>query len=320
MNTIRAHAEQQKQDHVRYEKRASCPLRHGSATAPTGSCERHWTLRARVADHESQLGEFGVYYCTRCKLGLTEPFPSEDTVDRLYATKASSDFDEMRDSVIDRIKDHLSVRLLKRLAPHANVQCVLDYGTGNGRFAISAAKVFANAQIDAVDYQLEAPAGLRNRTDGVHYHQVSKFWERHRLYDLIVLRHVLEHTHQPVKLLKRLASRLAPDGLIYIEVPNMDAGCARVFGKRWVGYYVPRHIFHYTLDSLAEAARNAGLRAELGRNEMPLMGNTVAILAGMPKSNIVMQCLGVFLHPLQLAIEAWHGSSTCIHARCTHPR
>jgi 2-polyprenyl-3-methyl-5-hydroxy-6-metoxy-1,4-benzoquinol methylase len=279
----------------------------------------------RLKDHETNLGEFDVYFCQRCKLGFTDPYPTEETSGYLYETKESGDFDIIRDSPIDHIKDFLSRRQLARLVPQNQIRAILDFATGNGRFAVSAKKVFPNARVDAVDFQANAPPLLRSQAGRVNYHHLPIFTEKPQQYDLIILRHVLEHTHHPVQLLKYLAARLAPDGVIYVEVPNLDSGCAKIFGKYWKGYYVPRHIFHYTIDSLTEIAKRAGLNAETGRNEMPLMGNMVSILTGADKSNILIQCLGILLYPIQVVIETLFRSSTCINARCrraiaaTHP-
>jgi 2-polyprenyl-3-methyl-5-hydroxy-6-metoxy-1,4-benzoquinol methylase len=300
---------------VKYQTRTTCELRHDRFE----NCMPYWQKVVRLKDHDTNLGEFDVYLCQRCKLGFTEPYPTEETSSHLYETKETADFDIIRNSPIDYIKGFLSRRQLARLAPHNDIRAVLDYSTGNGRFAVSAKKTFPNAHVDAVDYQAAPPQLLKSQVNAVNYYSQSDFAEQHRQYDLIVLRHVLEHSHHPAKLVKDLSERLAPNGIIYIEVPNMDSGCAKLFGKYWNGYYVPRHIFHYTVDSLTEIIESCGLEAEVGENEMPMMGNTIAIMTGTGKSNFFVQCLGVLLHPLQLVIETLCRSSTCINARCRHP-
>lgn len=300
---------------VEFLNRTTCELRGESCN----ECKDHWQKVVRLKDHESSLGEFDVYLCKRCKLGFTDPYPSEETSGYLYEAKSSSDFDIIRDSFIDRIKDYLSIKLLQRLAPHDHVANILDYATGNGRFAMSAAKAFPNAHVDAVDYQSSPPPLLQSQINSrMGYYSLTALSELHHQYDLIILRHVLEHTHHPVELVKNLSRLLAPNGVIYIEVPNLDSGCAKIFGKFWKNYYVPRHIFHYTIDSLNEIISRAGLDAEIGRNEMPLMGNTISIMTGVSQSNTFVQFLGVLLHPFQLGIEALAQSSTCINAKCRH--
>lgn len=299
---------------VEYQARSTCELRQGLIF---DDCKDYWHKLVHLKDYESSLGEFDVIFCSRCNLGFTDPHPTEETCGYLYDTKDSSDFDIISNSIIDRLKDYLSIRLLKRLAPHRHVRKVLDYSTGNGRFAASAVKAFPNACVDAVDYQSSPPPLLKDQSkSGVRYYNLIQLTEQHSQYDLIILRHVLEHTYHPIKLLKDLSERLAPNGQIYIEVPNLDSGCAKVFGKYWKGYYVPRHLFHYTMPSLAEIINQAGMEAEVGRNEMPSMGNTISILTGINQSNIFIQLLGVVFHPIQLLIETFYRSSTCINAKC----
>jgi 2-polyprenyl-3-methyl-5-hydroxy-6-metoxy-1,4-benzoquinol methylase len=299
---------------VRFQSRMDCELRKECLN----ECRQHWQRVVSLEDHESGPGEFDVFFCRRCKLGFTEPYPTEETVGHLYETRESRDFALNRHSPIDLVKDFLSRREIARIAPHRGIRSVLDYATGNGRFAVSAARVFRDACVDAVDYQTTPPPLLQSRFERVSYFTVTEFAERRQQYDLIVLRHVLEHTHYPVQLVARLADRLASNGVLYIEVPNLDSGCAKVFGKYWPGYYVPRHIFHYTVDSLSEVVRRAGLEGEIGRNEMPWMGNLIAILTGTDKASNFVRLCGILLHPLQLIVEAIHRSSTCINARCRH--
>src|ERR1035437_4431924 len=180
----------------------------------------------RLKDHESDLGEFDVLFCSRRKLGFTDPFPTEETSGYLYEAKDGSDFDVIRHSVIDVVKDFLSVRQVRGLAPHNNPRSALDFATGNGRFALSASRAFPGARVDAVDYQDSPPPLLEDRHDArVRYYSLMDFPKQDQAYDLIILRHVLEHTHHPVDLVRDLAARLTPDGVIYIEVPNLDSGC-----------------------------------------------------------------------------------------------
>jgi len=301
-------------DQVRYVHREKCAMH------PDGPiCSSHWVQHAHVTDFESHLGSFDVKYCTKCKMGLTEPYPSEETVGFLYEEKTSGDFDVIQKGWIDKIKDALARRLLKGISlfPEANrVEYVLDYSCGNARFAALANDFFPHARVDAVDYQENPPAlfspGVFPR---MRYFNVQAFGATQQKYDLIILRHVLEHTHHPIELIRFLGSRLKPEGVLYIEVPNLLSGGARIFKNKWKAYYVPRHIFHYTSDSLHHIITSAGLKGEIKRNEMPLMGNMLSILFGFNKSSRFVQFSGILLHPCQLLIETLNSSSTCLNVK-----
>lgn len=297
---------------VKYINRSDCELR----TSSCGLCEGNWRLIVRAFDYETKLGGFDIYSCQKCGLGFTNPYPTEDTAGYLYDTKDSADFDAIKGNFVDRIKDRLALRQIQRMYPgdRTEVNAVLDYSTGNGRYAVLSAIVFPNARLDAVDYQDAPPTLIRQDPHRVHYYDIDSFKGHTQKYDLIILRHVLEHNHHPVGLLRNLGQRLTPNGTIYAEVPNLESGCAKVFRKYWRGYYVPRHIFHFTKDSLSQVINAAGLEGDIHKTELPFMGNTVAILTGTSVTNTVNRLFGILLHPLQLIIESRYRSSTCLYA------
>lgn len=80
-------------------------------------------------------------------------------------------------------------------------------------------------------------------------------------FDLIVMFHVLEHIGDPVQLLRECAKRLAPGGRLVVNVPNFGSWQARFAGPKWLHLDVPRHLVHYTPQTLAATFERAGLKA-----------------------------------------------------------
>jgi 2-polyprenyl-3-methyl-5-hydroxy-6-metoxy-1,4-benzoquinol methylase len=266
-------------------------------------------------DNEINLGQFDIIKCGMCDIAFTNPFPSEESSGLLYETRQSSDFDPLQNTLIDRLKDYLTIRAIKEICKNKKPAKVLDYATGNGRFALAALKCFPESEVDAIDYQLEPPEGLKNNSRRIKYYYIQDL-NQNKKYDLIILRHVLEHSHHPVKLLSYLRDRLENNGMLFLEVPNRDSALAKIFGGQWKGYYVPRHIYHFSKKSLEKTILSAGLNPKIGKAMMPLMGNQIAILFGLNKTNIIVQVFGVILRPIQLIVELLAGSSTCLTAKC----
>jgi SAM-dependent methyltransferase len=79
-------------------------------------------------------------------------------------------------------------------------------------------------------------------------------------FDLIVLFNVLEHIDDPLSLLKECASRLAQNGLLIIVVPNFSSWQARIAGPKWFHLDVPRHLIHFTPETLRAILGRAGLK------------------------------------------------------------
>jgi SAM-dependent methyltransferase len=78
-------------------------------------------------------------------------------------------------------------------------------------------------------------------------------------FDLIVLFQVLEHVDDPVSVLAECARRLGPGGKVVVNVPNFASWQSRFARDRWLHLDVPRHLVHYTPETLAAALRRAGL-------------------------------------------------------------
>jgi 2-polyprenyl-3-methyl-5-hydroxy-6-metoxy-1,4-benzoquinol methylase len=199
-------------DAINFYEKNYCDFKSGSSK----DCKLHWVKLLNVPDHETNLGEFDIIYCNECEVGFTNPQPTEESVHLLYDKKSSSDFDLIKKSFVDKIKDLLGLLTLKKISQNIDIKNVLDFATGNGRFAFLSKKAFPLAHIDAVDYQSNPPNLLRTKFANLRYQSLSEFkWTKK--YDLIFLRHVLEHSHRPVDLLKKLASVLSARGGCYIS-------------------------------------------------------------------------------------------------------
>jgi SAM-dependent methyltransferase len=79
------------------------------------------------------------------------------------------------------------------------------------------------------------------------------------LFDLIIIFQVLEHLADPATTLKQCAQLLKPEGRLVIGVPNFGSWQARFAGPLWFHLDVPRHLFHFSPESLAAALSEAGL-------------------------------------------------------------
>jgi len=77
-------------------------------------------------------------------------------------------------------------------------------------------------------------------------------------FDLIVIFQVLEHVLDPVGVLRHCRRLLKPQGTLIVSVPNLESWQAKLFGSRWFHLDVPRHLVHFTPESLATTFARAG--------------------------------------------------------------
>ncbi|MGH2536598.1 MAG: class I SAM-dependent methyltransferase [Candidatus Promineifilaceae bacterium] len=79
-------------------------------------------------------------------------------------------------------------------------------------------------------------------------------------FDAVTLWDVLEHTHDPLAVLREARRLLRPGGLVAFSIPDLNSLDAQRFGPAWIGYDAPRHLYLFAGRSLADLLAAAGLR------------------------------------------------------------
>lgn len=77
-------------------------------------------------------------------------------------------------------------------------------------------------------------------------------------FDVLILRHVLEHVNNPKDLLSKIYDSLTEGGLFILEGPNLNSISSRLFGKNVSWVSPPDHVSFPTFKSLIIAGKNAG--------------------------------------------------------------
>lgn len=83
-----------------------------------------------------------------------------------------------------------------------------------------------------------------------------------RFFDVVMFNHSLEHIYNPLETLKEAHRILKPGGLLFISIPNAGGLEAKIFGKWWVHWDTPRHLYHFNTVTMAQLVARAGFRLE----------------------------------------------------------
>jgi SAM-dependent methyltransferase len=129
---------------------------------------------------------------------------------------------------------------------------LLDFGAGNG--TVSVALRNAGASVWAVE-----PYGYEHvRRQGIPVFRQFDDLPASAEFDGIVLMNVIEHVEEPWDLLRRLHSRLAIGGWLFMATPNAAGLNARVFGSSWREVRNKVHLHVFTQCSLDVLLSNCG--------------------------------------------------------------
>lgn len=81
-------------------------------------------------------------------------------------------------------------------------------------------------------------------------------------FDAVIIWHVLEHLDHPHITLELISRLLKPDGLLYLEVPNLSSLQSCSTGKNWFHLDLEHHLYHFTMNGLHRLLRSTGFRVE----------------------------------------------------------
>jgi SAM-dependent methyltransferase len=196
------------------------------------------------------------------------PRPAVDALKTIYPSHYYAyEYDEQIGAIARWGKATLDQRKLSSIFQHIerSPRSYLDVGCGNGRFL----KIVEARGIERRSlYGLELDATVVERLKGDGY---QVFCERVEScesmpaggIDLITMFHVIEHLDAPARVIERLASWLAPGGVLALETPNIDSWDARLFRTHyWGGYHIPRHWHLFTRETLTRLLERAGLKVD----------------------------------------------------------
>jgi len=203
--------------------------------------------------------------CARCGFAQPAALPALPRYfDRMYDQRWSDDW--IRNEFEAEYKDDIFAEILgslaRRLGPAR--RRLLDVGAHAGRFVSLAQRAGWTAEGLELNPKTAAYAARRTgasiRQLNVHDAAVGD-----EAYDAITLTDVLEHIPDPVRVLMRAASLLAPDGWVAVKVP---CGPSQLLKETWRGRilrgYRPTvadnlvHVSHFSPASLRRALERAG--------------------------------------------------------------
>jgi 2-polyprenyl-3-methyl-5-hydroxy-6-metoxy-1,4-benzoquinol methylase len=141
-------------------------------------------------------------------------------------------------------------------APAANAS-LLDVGAGSGDFMSRMEELgwkVSGVEPDPVAAQRGRARGLQ-----LHHGDLDSAGFADETFDAITMAHVIEHVHDPVRLLARCRRLLKPGGRVVILTPNIASWGHRHFGRDWLSLDSPRHLHLFNPRNMRDLLGHADL-------------------------------------------------------------
>ena len=149
---------------------------------------------------------------------------------------------------------------------------VLDYGSGDGRFA----EYLNQLQIKTITY--DPLVNKLDKSEPFGY-QITE-----NQVDTLMMWHVLEHIPDLESSIKVICNSVKNKGSLIIAVPNIDSFDSKLYKECWAGLDVPRHLYHFNHESLIKFIEKHGF---IYNYKKPLIFDSfyVSILSEKNRSN-----------------------------------
>jgi 2-polyprenyl-3-methyl-5-hydroxy-6-metoxy-1,4-benzoquinol methylase len=262
-------------------------------------------------------GRWDIVRCRNCGFEQTSPRMSEAELTGLYEAyynhggETGTRYANLRDRFFTSPLYKLMLWLDGDISFHTERGAgrrLLDVGCNEGRnleFHRRAGFIAEGQEINSVAAQT-----ARDRRFVVHTTPLAQLHTA-APYDRIVMSQVLEHVLDPVDTLTVCRRLLAPDGELWISVPNARSWQRRVFGRRWVNWHVPFHVSHFTAGGLTDVLHKAGFSVISIKNASPAAWMAQSIMASIwrtPRARSALLLGGFMLMAYGLLPLLWLGN------------
>ncbi|MCK4679401.1 MAG: class I SAM-dependent methyltransferase [Bacteroidales bacterium] len=223
--------------------------------------EDQFTHYLDCKDHFLSKQIFTIVECTGCGFRFINPRPFTGELGKYYKSESYISHSGTKKGFINKI--YLLARKFTQDRKYNIVQAfkstgsILDIGCGSGELlklfqkkgwktvGIEPDELVRKTAINRYSLDIREEVALKKIPDGA--------------FDVITMWHVLEHVPDLIDRVKEVKRILKKDGILIVAVPNCNSMDAKIYGEHWAAYDVPRHLSHFTKDSIAMLFRNHGM-------------------------------------------------------------
>ncbi len=216
-----------------------CPLCHSQPCLPVliGPDRAH-----QVA------GSFRICQCLECGLLYQNPRPAVSSFQSIYPSsyvpyQPATTIARPILRELTRTSD-----LIGRLQPAGGR--LLDIGCGSGAFLQTFRQQRPGWEVQGIEPDAHAAALVRQQQLAVQECRLEDADLQPASWDAVTMWNVLEHLPDPQAMVQRVRQLLRPGGLLYLAVPLCDSWDARLFGRYWQGWDLPRHFVLFSRATL----------------------------------------------------------------------
>lgn len=227
--------------------------------------QNSYPYRFEVKDYSVSGEVFYLEFDEVLQMYSTTPQPSPEKLPEYYQSEDYISHTDKKRNLLEKVyhiaRDVSLKRKLKLVNSYAgDSKHILDFGCGTGDFLKTAKD--NGWQVSGIEPD-EGAREIANKKVDISVLDSEAFWNLEaNQFDVITLWHVLEHLPELDKHINQLQKLLKPNGTLIIAVPNFKSFDAHYYKEHWAAYDVPRHLWHFSKDSILKLFGNQNFKIE----------------------------------------------------------
>ncbi len=202
--------------------------------------------------------------CSECDFLFTTPRPPIEKIGDYYKSEEYVSHSSTKKGIVNRaynvVRNYTLKTKIKLVETLVSDKKILDIGAGTGHFLSQAAA--SGFQVTGLEPDVDARR-VAKELNGIELRELSDLYELSAVsFDAITMWHVLEHVYNLNQDLSQIASLLKQNGVLIIAVPNYTSFDAEYYKEFWAAYDVPRHLYHFSPETIKNIVEKTGLKFE----------------------------------------------------------
>lgn len=209
-----------------------------------------------------------IYFCKSCELGILENSQNEKEIIDFYKDKyrkhplykESSSPQELFDLYSNF--QHSKINLLKEYLNKETI--LLDVGCSVGMFLYNIRKF--TKRIIGIDYDIASGKFASKKCKCLVFDKdIKNTTLPKESFDIICMFQILEHVKNPIQFISQYKEYLKPNGLICIEVPNINDALRYAYNLPNYNkfYFHPAHLWYFSEKSLNILMKKTGFTGNI---------------------------------------------------------
>jgi 2-polyprenyl-3-methyl-5-hydroxy-6-metoxy-1,4-benzoquinol methylase len=223
-------------------------------------------------DYTVSQRNFTISHCQNCGFKFTNPRPELKELSSFYESEEYISHSNSSKGLVNWLYQFVrkftvmqKVKLLNKeivrglmkdnlqrtkFEADANEFKVLDIGCGTGEFLAACRE--AGYSVSGIEPSVKARKFAQEKysLDVKDEQAINDLPSQ--LFHAVTLWHVLEHVPNLNERIQNIHNLLTEDGILIVAVPNPESKDAEIYGKYWAAYDVPRHLYHFSENSIKE--------------------------------------------------------------------